>query len=516
MNVAKGEVNVLVIGGGGREHAICWALKKSKTLNKLFCAPGNAGIDDIAERVSLNWEDFGAVVDFCHRHDIGLVVVGPEAPLAAGLADALRAAGVSVVGPGKDAARLESSKAFMREICAEWNIPSPRHACFTDRDAAKAYLAAEYAADAAVVIKADGLAAGKGVVIAANQQEAFDAVDEMFDGRFGEASSRVLVEEFLRGEEASFFFLCDGERALAFGRARDYKRVGGSDVGEDVIASELFWPVPRKGDKGENTGGMGAYSPVLELSRKTKEDVAKRIVAPALQAMVKRGTPFTGFLYAGVMITQEGVKLLEFNVRLGDPEAQVVLPRLRSDFLQLLLASCSGAGALAKTKIKWDTRTCLAVVLAAQGYPRSYQKGDVITGVERAARTKQVEVFHAGTKRDQERRLRVAGGRVLALSALGRSLGKARQHVYHAVERIEWPGGIYRLDIGTGPNESISSDFLDVSASENRTNGRTTPMHPDRQQDEERSSRVKPLKTGVPDLFRGRVMEPAESALENA
>ena len=434
-------MRVLVIGGGGREHALCWALRKSETASDLFCAPGNAGIADIAVCVpDLEGGDAGAVAGFCEAGGVELVVVGPEAPLAAGLADGLRFAGVSVVGPGKEAARLESSKAFMREICAERNIPSPRHACFAEREAAKAHLAAEYAADAAVVVKADGLAAGKGVVMAANRQEAYAAVDDMLDGRFGAASSRVLVEECLQGREASFFFLCDGETALPLGEARDYKRVG-------------------EGDVGANTGGMGAYAPLPDLGPDVedgvREQVASEIVAPALQAMAERGCPFTGFLYAGVMIDKEGAKLLEFNVRLGDPEAQVVLPRLRGDFLELLAASCSGPGALAGRTAEWDARSCLTVVLAARGYPGAYETGEEIVGVSDACAEEAVELFHAGTKRGEDGALLSNGGRVLAVSALGEDLAAARRICYEAVGQIRWPGGVHRRDIGLAPNEFI-------------------------------------------------------------
>ena len=422
-------MNVLVIGGGGREHALCWALSRSAGTGDLFCAPGNAGIAEVARCVDIDWQKEGEVIGFCHDHDVELVVIGPEAPLAAGLADALRAAELKVVGPSAAAARLESSKEFMREICEERNIPSPRHAVFGEAEQAKSYVEAGFSDSESVVVKADGLAAGKGVVVAANKSEAYDAIDEMFDGRFGAASSRVLIEECLVGKEASLFFLCDGEKSLAFGSGRDYKRIG-------------------EGDVGENTGGMGAYSPVAELSEAVCAEVESRIVAPALAAMAERGTPFSGFLYAGVMLTDAGIKLLEFNVRMGDPETQIVLPRLRSDFLQLLLASCSGAGGLEGCRPEWDERACLTVVLATRGYPGAYEKGDVISGVEDAASLEDVHVFHAGTTRDSEGRLLAAGGRVLAVSALGEDVSAARARAYQAVERIDWAGGVYRRDIG--------------------------------------------------------------------
>lgn len=422
-------MNVLVIGSGGREHALCRALLSSRGLGALFCAPGNAGITDIARCVPLNWQDDRAVSDFCRERDIMLVVIGPEAPLAAGLANKLRAAGLKVVGPDAAAARIESSKSFMRGICIEKKIPAPKHADFRDRESAKLHVAETYRENEAVVIKADGLAAGKGVVIASERREAFDAIDGMFDGQFGAASSRVLIEEFLHGEEASLFFLCNGEEAIAFGSARDYKRIG-------------------DGDRGANTGGMGAYSPIRDIGETLHRAVSDNIVAPALQAMADKGTPFQGFLYAGVMVTDSGVKLLEFNVRMGDPETQVVLPRLRSDFLELLLASCSGEGGLRGRRVEWDRRVCVTVVLASRGYPGDYMKGDVVRGVEDIRSLEDVEVFHAGTAKDSEGRLVTAGGRVLAVSGLGKDLEAARRRAYAAVGKIDWPGGIYRSDIG--------------------------------------------------------------------
>lgn len=422
-------MNVLVIGNGGREHALCWALSKSEGLDALFCAPGNAGIAAVAQCVSLKWENESAIRVFCRDHDISLVVIGPEAPLAAGLADKLRVAGLQVVGPGAEAARLESSKVFMREICVEKNIPAPRHAYFANSENAKSYVEAAFTEHESVVVKADGLAAGKGVVIASGRQKAYGAIDDLIDGRFGAATSRVLIEEFLHGEEASLFFLCDGEEALAFGEARDFKRVG-------------------DGDMGSNTGGMGAYSPVGNISDEMRQVVSRKIVAPALQAMSERGAPFRGFLYAGVMLTESGVKLLEFNVRMGDPETQVVLPRLRSDFLELMLTSSSDSGGLRHHKLEWDEQTCLTVVLASRGYPGYYKMGDIIHGTDEAQSLEDVEVFHAGTARDGEGRLVVSGGRVLAVTGLGEDLESARRRVYDAVDGIDWPGRMYRRDIG--------------------------------------------------------------------
>ena len=419
-------MNVLVIGGGGREHALCRALSRSEALHRLYCAPGNAGIAEIARCVSLDWRDSDGVIAFCRDQDIRLTVIGPEAPLAAGLADVLRAAAVPVVGPGKAAARLESSKRFMREICVAEGIPAPRHGSFADRDSAQSWLAANCAASEAVVVKADGLAAGKGVIIAATRTDAASAIDSMF----AQGHTCILLEELLHGREASFFFLCRGEDALPFGEARDYKRID-------------------DGDTGPNTGGMGAYSPLPDVDDDTRAAVVERIVAPTLRAMARRGTPFSGFLYTGVMLTASGPQLLEFNVRLGDPEAQVILPRLRSDFLSLLLANAAPPTAdTPAAATAWDKRTCLAVVMAAKGYPGDHGKGDVITGLEDAAKLADATLFHAGTIRDESGNLLSAGGRVLAASALGEDIKAARRRAYQAVEGINWPAATWRRDIG--------------------------------------------------------------------
>ena len=400
-------------------------------MGDLFCAPGNAGMEEIARCVQVDWKDTAVVVDFCYDRNIALVVIGPEAPLAAGLSDTLRDAGFRVVGPSREAAKLESSKAFTREVCEEMEIPSPRSMNFTGSEQAKAksYVEANFQEDEKIVVKADGLAAGKGVVIASSRGEAYEVIDEMFDGKFGEASACVLIEECLEGEEASLFYLCDGEVALALGSGRDYKRIGDGNVGA-------------------NTGGMGAYSPVEELTGEICAQVEEKIVNPALHSMVLRGTPFAGFLYAGVMLTSSGVKLLEFNVRLGDPETQVVLPRLQSNFLQLLLTSCSGAGALRDVSLEWDSRSCVTVVMASRGYPGKYKTGERIEGIRSANSMRDIQVFHAGTDRDSDGGILASGGRVLAVSGLGESLVSARSRAYEAVRHIEWSGGIYRRDIG--------------------------------------------------------------------
>lgn len=421
-------MNVLVIGSGGREHALCWALSRSDGIGSLFCAPGNAGIGEVASCVQVDWEDTNAVISFCHKRDIALVVIGPEAPLAAGLADDLRDVGLRVVGPSKDAAQLEASKVFMREICKEVGIPSPSNASFEESEKAKLYVGENFREGEKIVVKADGLAAGKGVVIASSHDEAYQTIDEMFNGKFGESSARVLIEKCLEGKEASLFYLCDNEVALPFGGGRDYKRIGDDD-------------------RGANTGGMGSYAPVGELTQEVCAEVKEKIVMPTLRAMAQRGMPFSGFLYAGVMLTSDGVKLLEFNVRLGDPETQVVLPRLKSNFLKLLLASCSGAGSLKGQRILWESRPCVTVVMASKGYPGAYQRGAELSGLEKVAAMKDVQVFHAGTVRDRKGKFRTAGGRVLAVSALGKDLDKARRHAYRAVRRISWQEGICRHDI---------------------------------------------------------------------
>ncbi|AGK58981.1 phosphoribosylamine--glycine ligase [Hyphomicrobium denitrificans 1NES1] len=416
-------MNVLLIGSGGREHALAWALSASPLLGKLFCAPGNAGIAEVAECVRLDSADHDAVIRFCRDNKIGLVMIGPEAPLVAGLGDALGEAGVRYFGPTKAAAQLEGSKGFTKDLCREANIPTAAYGRFADVGAAKAYLASQ---SLPIVIKADGLAAGKGVVIATMRAEAEAAVDACFSGTFGAAGSEVVIEEFLEGEEASFFALCDGTAALPLASAQDHKRVG-------------------DGDTGPNTGGMGAYSPAPVMTQDITDRVMREIVMPTVNTMAKRGTPFKGVLFAGLMITGSGPKLIEYNVRFGDPETQVLMMRLRSDLLAALLATADCV--LKDFDLRWSDDAALTVVLAANGYPGTPVKGTEIKCLEAAKLVPNVEIFHAGTRRDGERLL-ADGGRVLNVTGRGRTVAEARDAAYAAIAKIDWPGGFYRKDIG--------------------------------------------------------------------
>jgi phosphoribosylamine--glycine ligase len=416
-------LNVLLIGSGGREHALAWALAASPLLGTLYCAPGNAGIAQHAECVCLDPGDHNGVARFCHEHDIGLVVIGPEAPLVAGLADDLRAAGIKTFGPSKAAAQLEGSKHFTKTLCAEHNIPTAAFAAFTDANAALAHVRA---AGAPLVVKADGLAAGKGVFIAETLAAAEDAVRACFNGALGEAGASVLIEELMTGEEASFFALCDGEHVLALPTAQDHKRA-------------------FDGDTGPNTGGMGAYSPAPvmtpELTRRTMDE----IILPTVAAMRARGTPFQGVLYAGLMITADGPKLVEYNIRFGDPECQVLMMRLRSDLLAAFLATADGV--LNNFSLRWSDDPALTIVMASNGYPGDYSKGSDIRGLERAAAHYGVMIFHAGTKRDGQR-IVANGGRVLNITATGKTVAEAQSRAYESAAEIDWPEGFYRRDIG--------------------------------------------------------------------
>lgn len=418
-------MKVLVVGGGGREHALCWAIAASPLLTKLWCAPGNAGIAEVAECVPIGAEDVSGLVAFAKAHDVDLVVVGPEAPLTLGLADACAAAGLKCFGPSQEAARLEGSKAFTREVADAAGVPGARWQRFTDPAAAKAYVRAQ---GAPIVVKADGLAAGKGVVVAATVAEAEAAITDIMEDRVhGAAGATVLIEECLLGEEISFFALCDGRTALPLGAAQDHKRVG-------------------DGDTGPNTGGMGAYSPPPIFTPALQAEVMARIVQPTLAEMAKRGAPFKGVLFVGLMITAQGPKLIEFNVRFGDPECQTLMVRLRSDLLPALLASCDGT--LADVELRWDATHCMVVVMAANGYPGSYRKGTEIRGLERAAQVPGAQVFHAGTARREDGALVATGGRVLGITATGRTLKDARDAAYAAVDAVDWPEGFCRRDIG--------------------------------------------------------------------
>ena len=374
-------MNVLLIGSGGREHALALALSKSRGLTRLFVAPGNPGTERLAQNVALDVADHAAVAAFCKRESVTLVVVGPEAPLVAGLVDDLEAAGVRAFGPSRAAAQLEGSKGFTKDLCREFGIPTAAYGRFTSADTAKAYVRAQ---GAPIVVKADGLAAGKGVIVAQSIAEAEAALDMIFGGAFGAAGASVVVEAFLDGEEASFFALCDGERALAFASAQDHKRVGDGDVGP-------------------NTGGMGAYSPAPIMTEAMSARVMREIIEPTLAGMRRRGAPFKGVLFAGLMIGRDGPRLIEFNARFGDPEKQVMLPRLEDDLLGLLLAAADGR--LPQGPVRLSADACLTVVFAAKGYPDAPERGSQIRSLERAEAMEGVTVYHAGTRRDGPRLL---------------------------------------------------------------------------------------------------------------
>ncbi len=416
-------MNVLLIGSGGREHALAWSFTASPLLTKLYCAPGNAGIAEIAECVALPVSDHDAVITFCQAHAIGFVVIGPEAPLVAGLGDALSTAGIKHFGPSKAAAQLEGSKGYTKDLCREANIPTGAYGRFKDAARAKSYLARQ---PLPIVIKADGLAAGKGVVIAQTAEDASAAIDACFSGAFGAAGSEVVIEEFLDGEEASFFALCDGKTALPLVAAQDHKRVG-------------------DGDTGPNTGGMGAYSPAPVMTPHMIERTMREIIEPTVAAMARRGTPFKGVLFAGLMITNDGPKLIEYNVRFGDPETQVIVMRAKSDLLTALIATADGT--LANIDMRWSDDVALTVVMAAKGYPGTPVKGTEIKGLDAARRIEGVEVFHAGTKRDGTRIL-ADGGRVLNVTSRDKTVAEAQARVYAAIARIDWPEGFCRKDIG--------------------------------------------------------------------
>lgn len=416
-------MNILLIGSGGREHALAWALSASPLLRKLYCAPGNAGIAAVAECVELNAADHAAVVNFCRHQSIDLVVIGPEAPLVAGLADDVRTAGIKCFGPSAAAAQLEGSKAFTKELCTSENIPTALYGRFDDAAPAKAYALTR---PAPIVVKADGLAAGKGVVIAGTHIEADAAIDACFDGAFGAAGHEVVIEEFMVGEEASFFALVDGTNALALATAQDHKRVG-------------------DGDTGANTGGMGAYSPAPVMTDELNKRVMDEIILPTVRGMAKRGTPFSGVLYAGLIITEEGPKLIEYNVRFGDPECQVLMMRLKSDLLPALIATCDEQ--LATFDLRWHDDVALSVVMAASGYPDAPKKGTVIDGLESAAALDDVEIFHAGTA-ISDGKLIANGGRVLNVTARASTVSEAQTRAYEAIGFIDWPDGFCRRDIG--------------------------------------------------------------------
>ena len=416
-------MRVLLIGSGGREDALAWALGASPLLTALYAAPGNGGICGRAACVDLAIDDHAAIIAFCQRERIDLAVIGPEAPLVAGLADDLAAAGIKAFGPGAAAAQLEGSKGFTKELCAEAGIPTAAYGWFDTREAALGFLETQ---PVPVVIKADGLAAGKGVTIAEDGESARQAVEAIFDGAFGAAGASVVIEECLVGEEASFFALSDGKTVLPLATAQDHKRA-------------------FDGDEGPNTGGMGAYSPAPVMTEALVAQTMREIVEPTVAALAARGTPYQGVLYAGLMITADGPKLIEYNVRFGDPECQVLVMRLKDDLLTLLKATADGV--LDKVSVRWRNETALTVVMAAKGYPGDYDKDSEIGGVDLADADGDVEIFHAGTRRDGERLL-AAGGRVLNVTALGSSVSEARDRAYAAVDMIDWPEGFCRRDIG--------------------------------------------------------------------
>jgi len=417
-------MKVLVVGGGGREHALCWAIAASPLCDHLYCAPGNAGIAREAECVDIGAEDVDGIVAFAKDKDIDFVVVGPEAPLVLGLADALTAAGIKTFGPSAAAAQIEGSKGYMKDLLAESGVPTAAYGRFTDIDAAKAYVTAQ---GAPIVVKTDGLAAGKGVILCDTVDEAHAAIDSMMsDKTFGSAGDEIVIEEFLEGEEISFFALVDGTNALPLISAQDHKAVG-------------------EGDTGPNTGGMGAYSPAPVMNDALEAEIMDSIVMPTVKTMADKGTPYVGVLFAGLMITPKGPKILEYNVRFGDPECQVLMRRLKSDLLPALIASADGQ--LDHFDLRWYDETAMIVVMAANGYPGSYQKGTEIKGVDAAEASEGVVVFHAGTK-EEDGKLLASGGRVLGVTASGSSVTEAHANAYAAVDAIDWPDGFCRRDIG--------------------------------------------------------------------
>ena len=416
-------MNILILGGGGREHALVWAVKQNPKCDRLIVAPGNAGIANLAECATLDIENSAAVVGFAEANAIDFVIIGPEAPLVAGVSDELRAAGFLVFGPSRAAAALEGSKNFTKQICDAANAPTAAYAHFTQAEAAKDYIRTQ---GAPIVVKADGLAAGKGVIVAFDEATALNAVDEMFHGTFGSAGAEVVIEEFLDGEEASFFILCDGSDLLPIGTAQDHKRVG-------------------TGDTGPNTGGMGAYSPAPVLTDAVAKKALEEIIAPTMAEMTRRGMPYHGVLYAGLMIKDGQPKLVEYNARFGDPECQVLMMRLGAQALDLMQATAQGR--LSQEQVNWAEDHALTVVMAANGYPGAYKKGTVITGLDALPKDSIQMCFHAGTTLGQGG-IEANGGRVLNVTGRGDSLQEARDRAYALIDQIDWPEGFYRPDIG--------------------------------------------------------------------
>lgn len=415
-------MNVLLIGSGGREHALAWALAASPALTRLYAAPGNPGIASLADCLDIAADDHEAIARVCKEKEIGFVVVGPEAPLVAGLVDRLAEDGILAFGPNRDAAQVEGSKGFTKDLCREAGIPTAAYGRFKDEAAALAYLTR---CAIPIVVKADGLAAGKGVTVATSRQEAEEAVKACFAGSFGEAGAEVVIEDFMEGEEVSYFVLSDGKHVLPLGSAQDHKRVG-------------------NGDTGPNTGGMGAYTPAPIFTPAVEAQALETIVKPAIATLAARGTPYRGMLYAGLMLTKDGPKLVEFNCRFGDPETEAQMRLLKDDLLLLLHAAATGT--LATMSVRWHQGSAITVVLAAKGYPEAPQKGGAISGIDRAETIEGVEIFHAGTKR-QDGQLVANGGRVLNVTAIGASLEEARDKAYRAISLISFPDGFCRSDI---------------------------------------------------------------------
>jgi phosphoribosylamine---glycine ligase len=415
-------MKVLVIGSGGREHALCWKIKQSPLVTKLYCAPGNGGIASLAECVDIKADDIVALADFAHQEKIDLTVVGPEVPLVAGIVDLFEEEGLKIFGPSQAAARLEGSKVYSKNFMKRWDIPTAKYATFTDADKARAYVGTQ---SYPLVVKASGLAAGKGVIICQDVFEAKDAINKIMSEKiFKDAGNSLVIEEFLVGEEASILAIADGKNFIVLESSQDHKRI-------------------RDNDQGPNTGGMGAYSPAPVVTPSLLKEIAEKVIAPVIAGMMDEEAPFKGILYAGIMITKDGPKVLEFNTRFGDPETQVILPRLKSDLVELMLAAVEGR--LEGKELEWDTRACVCVVMAAGGYPGDYATGECISGFD--GQWQDVIVFHAGTKKEGSRIL-TSGGRVLGVTALGKDIGLAIQNAYAVTEQIAFDGMQFRRDIG--------------------------------------------------------------------
>jgi len=426
-------VRLLVIGGGGREHALVWALKKSDKVKEIYCAPGNAGIAQLAEGVPIPVSRFGDLIQFAVDHAIDLVVVGPDDPLAAGIVDAFEARGIPIFGPRQNAAEIEGSKIFMKDLLRKYNIPTAKYETFTDYESASAYLAQQ---TAPIVIKADGLAAGKGVTVARTMEEAKAALADMMVGKvFGDSGSQVVIEECLEGQEMSILAFVDGETVRPMVPAQDHKPV-------------------YDGDLGPNTGGMGTYTPLPHIPQSIVDEAIENIIIPTAKAMVSEGRPFRGFLFAGLMITKNGPTTIEFNARMGDPETQVVLPRLKTDLLDIILAAMNGR--LDQLEIEWSDEAAVCVILASEGYPASYPKGRVITGLAEAEAQEGIQLFHAGTSLDGDQFV-TSGGRVLGVVGIGADTAQARERAYKAAETIKFDGVHYRTDIGVKALQGLNT-----------------------------------------------------------